>query len=86
MSEVRSFADYILAEIKQATLTDEEASLLPTVYNEQAIFASLAQVINNRGATGNGFEKLKALATLRNVDFSAKQNKRSDILIGMVLE
>lgn len=86
MSEVRNFADYILTEIKQATLTDEEASLLPAVYDEKAIFASLAQVINNRGATGNGFAKLKALATLRNVDFSAKQNKRSDILIGMVLE
>ena len=86
MSEVRNFANYILTEIKQATLTDEEASLLPVVYDEQAIFASLAQVINNRGATGNGFEKLKAVATLRNVDFSAKQNTRSDILIGMVLE
>ena len=85
MSEVRSFADFILTEIKQATLTDEEVSLLPVEYDEKAIFTSLAQIINNRGAIGNGFAKLKAIATLRGVDFSARQYKKSDILVGMVL-
>ncbi len=85
-NEIRDYANSLLIKIDQATLTDEEALLLPEVNDSSLIFESLAKVMNTRGATGNGFKKLKALATIENVEIGTKQNKRSDILIGMVLE
>lgn len=84
--EIRAYANDLLHKISQATLTDEEALFLPEVNDKALIFEALAKVLNSRGATGNGFKKLKALATLENTDIGIKQNKRSDILIGMVLE
>lgn len=84
--EIRQYANYVLQSISQATLTDEEALLLPDVYQANLILEALAKVMNQRGATGNGFNKLKAFATLNGVEIGTKQNKRSDILIGMVVE
>ena len=84
--EIKEYADGLLMKINQATLTEEEALLLPEVNDKNLIFEALAKVLNTRGATGNGFKKLKALALLENAEIGIKQNKRSDILIGMVLE
>ena len=83
---IRDFANSCLMQIEQATLTDAEALLLPAVYDEEQILNALAEVMNSRGATGNGFKKLRALATLKGYELGKKQNKRSDILVGMVVE
>lgn len=84
--EIRNYANQVLQSISQATLTDEEAILLPEVNQANLILEALAKVMNQRGATGNGFKKLKAFATLKGIEIGTKQNKRSDILIGMVIE
>lgn len=84
--EIRDKANFILQRITQATLTDEEATLLPEINEENLILEALAKVMNQRGATGNGFKKLRAFATLQGIEIGTKQNKRSDILIGMVIE
>lgn len=84
--EIKNYANGILLKIDQATLTEEEALLLPEVNEKALIFEALAKVLNTRGATGNGFKKLKAIALLENTEIGIKQAKRSDILIGMVLE
>lgn len=84
--EIRLYANGLLMKIDQATMTDEEALNLPEVNDKDLIFEALAKVLNSRGATGNGFKKLKALALLENAEIGTKQNKRSDILVGMVLE
>lgn len=84
--EIRIYANSVLMRIDQATLTDEEATLLPQVNEKNLIFEALAKVLNQRGATGNGFKKLRAVATLDGYTIGTKQNKRSDILIGMVIE
>lgn len=86
MADVRTYANYVLQNINQANLTDAEASLLPDTEEEGLILEALAKVLNTRGATGNGFKKLQAFATLHNITIGTKQNKRSDILLGMVLE
>lgn len=85
-NEIRNFANSCLMQIEQATLTDAEALMLPAIYDEQMILNALANVMNSRGATGNGFKKLRALATLKGYELGTKQNKRSDILVGMVVE
>ncbi len=84
--EIREYANLVLRKISQATLTDEEATLLPEINEESLILEALAKVMNQRGATGNGFKKLRAFATLNGIEIGTKQNKRSDILIGMVIE
>lgn len=84
--EIRNYANQVLQSISQATLTDEEAILLPEVNQANLILEALAKVMNQRGATGNGFKKLRAFATLNSIEIGTKQNKRSDILIGMVIE
>lgn len=84
--KIRDYANSVLMNTNQATLTDEEALNLPNAYNEKDIFNAVLSIMNTRGATGNGFKKVKALALLRGFDLSTKQKKRSDILIGMVLE
>lgn len=84
--EIRDWANLVLMQIDQPTLTDEEATLLPEINEESLILNALAKVMNQRGATGNGFKKLKAFATLNDIEIGEKQNKRSDILIGAVLE
>lgn len=84
--EIRDWANFVLMEIDQPTLTDDEATLLPEVMQENLILEALANVMNQRGATGNGFKKLRAFATLNGIEIGTKQNKRSDILIGAVLE
>lgn len=84
--EIRNYANQVLQSISQATLTDEEAILLPEVNQANLILEALAKVMNQRGATGNGFKKLRAFATLDGIEIGTKQNKRSDILIGMVIE
>ena len=84
--EIKNYANGILLKIDQATLTEEEALLLPEVNEKALIFEALAKVLNTRGATGNGFKKLKAIALLENTEIGIKQAKRSDILIGMVVE
>ena len=85
-NRIRDFANSCLMQIEQATLTDAEALLLPAVYDEELILDALAKVMNSRGATGNGFKKLRALATLKGYELGVKQNKRSDILVGLVVE
>lgn len=84
--EIRDWANLVLMEIDQPTLTDDEATLLPEINQENLILEALANVVNQRGATGNGFKKLRAFATLNGIEIGTKQNKRSDILIGAVLE
>lgn len=84
--EIRDWANLVLMEIDQPTLTDDEATLLPEINQENLILEALAKVMNQRGATGNGFKKLRAFATLNGIEIGTKQNKRSDILIGMVIE
>lgn len=84
--EVRNYANAQLVKINQSTLTNEEAELLPVEFDKNLIFSALAKVINLRGATGNNFRKLKALATLEGVEIAEKQNKRSDVLIGLAIE
>ena len=84
--EIRDYANHVLQSISQATLTDEEAILLPEVNQANLILEALAKVMNQRGATGNGFKKLRAFAPLNGIEIGTKQNKRSDILIGMVIE
>lgn len=84
--EIRDWANSVLMEIEQPTLTDDEATLLPEINQENLILEALAKVMNQRGATGNGFKKLRAFATLNGIEIGTKQNKRSDILIGAVLE
>lgn len=84
--EIRNYANEQLVKINQSTLTNEEAELLPVQFDKDLIFSALAKVLNSRGATGNGFYKLKALATLEGVNLTEKQNKRSDVLIGLVVE
>lgn len=84
--EIRDYANHVLQSISQATLTDEEAILLPEVNQANLILEALAKVMNQRGATGNGFKKLRAFAALNGIEIGTKQNKRSDILIGMVIE
>lgn len=84
--EIRDWANLVLMEIDQPTLTDDEATLLPEINQENLILEALAKIMNQRGATGNGFKKLKAFATLNGIEIGTKQNKRSDILIGAVLE
>lgn len=84
--EIRDWANLVLMEIDQSTLTDDEATLLPEINQENLILEALANVMNQRGATGNGFKKLRAFATLNGIEIGTKQNKRSDILIGAVLE
>lgn len=84
--EIKNFANACLTEIDQATLTDEETTFLPSIYDEELILDALAKVMNERGATGNGFKKLRALATLKGYELGTKQRKRSDILVGMVIE
>ncbi len=85
-NEIKNFANSCLMEIDQATITQAEEALLPSVYDEELILDALAKVMNERGATGNGFKKLRALATLKGYELGTKQRKRSDILVGMVLE
>ena len=84
--KIRDYANSVLINTDQSTLTEEEALKLPNVYDEKKIFEAVLSIMNERGATGNGFKKVKALALLRGFDLAKKQNKRSDILIGMVLE
>lgn len=84
--EIREYANLVLRKINQATLTDDEATLLPKVNEASLILEALAKVLNQRGATGNGFKKLRAFATLEGIEIGTKQNKRSDVLIGMVIE
>ena len=84
--EIRNYANSVLRKISQATLTDDEANLLPEVNEASLILEALAKVLNQRGAIGNGFKKLRAFATLEGIEIGTKQNKRSDVLIGMVIE
>lgn len=84
--KIRDYANSVLINTEQSTLTEEEALKLPNVYDEKKIFEAILLIMNERGATGNGFKKVKALALLCGFDLANKQNKRSDILIGMVLE
>lgn len=83
---IRAYANSVLMQIGQATLTDTEAELLPKEYGESLILSAVAKVINKRGATGNAFKKLRAFATLHGVEIGESQKKKSDILVGMVLE
>lgn len=85
-NEIKNYANSCLMQIEQATLTDEEALLLPSLFDKEKILNALAKVMNTRGATGNGFKKLRALATLEGCELGTKQNKRSDILVGLVVE
>lgn len=83
---IREYANGVLMQIQQSTLTNEEASILPETYQENLILEALAKVLNMRGATGNGFQRLKAFATLHGIEIGTKQNKKSDILVGLVVE
>lgn len=84
--EIKNWANMVLTQIQQPTLTADEETLLPEINEEPLILEALAKVMNQRGATGNGFKKLRAFATLNGYEIGTKQNKRSDILIGAVLE
>lgn len=82
---IRDYANGVLIQINQPTLTDEEAVLLPSEYSESEIFKSLGKVMSLRGLTGTSYKKLRAVALLNGVEPS-KEKKPSNILIGRVLE
>lgn len=85
MENIRDKADAILLSIEQATLTDEEARLLPQEDNIRLIYEALSKVLNSRNVLKIAFEKLNAKAKLDGVDLNASYDYKTNIFIGGVL-
>lgn len=84
--EIRVFADGILNAIGQPLLTDAEATRLPEVMDETAVYKALADIINEREFPEDGIAKLNAYAILHNVDFSSTRKVHNNIFIGAGIE
>lgn len=89
MINARVYGNQILYRIRQASLTDAEAVGLPeeVADNDVAIvYNHLVKVLNGRGGIGDGIARLNAMASENGIDLNAKQERRSEIFVGAVLE
>ena len=89
MINARVYGNQILYRIRQASLTDAEAVGLPEeVADEEAaiVYNHLVKVLNGRGGIGDGIARLNAMASENGIDLNAKQERRSEIFVGAVLE
>ena len=89
MINARVYGNQILYRIRQASLTDAEAVGLPEEVADDdvaIVYNHLVKVLNGRGGIGGGFARLNAMALDSGIDLNAKQERRSEIFIGGVLE
>ena len=89
MINARVYGNQILYRIRQASLTDAESVGLPeeVADDEVAIvYNHLVKVLNGRGGIGDGIARLNAMASENGIDLNAKQERRSEIFVGAVLE
>ena len=89
MINARVYGNQILYRIRQASLTDAEAVGLPEeVADDDAaiVYNHIVKVLNGRGGIGDGIARLNAMALENGIDLNAKQERRSEIFVGAVLE
>lgn len=89
MINARVYGNQILYRIRQASLTDAEAVGLPEEVADDdvaIVYNHLVKVLNGRGGIGDGIARLNAMALQNGIDLNAKQERRSEIFIGGVLE
>ena len=89
MINARVYGNQILYRIRQASLTEAEAVGLPEeVADDDAaiVYNHLEKVLNGRGGIGDGIARLNAMALENGSDLNAKQERRSEIFVGAVLE
>ena len=85
--EVLTFANNILTEIGQPSLTEvEQAGLPASLEDESLVYQFLAGVINARAFPDDGIKKLNAYALLQGVDYSGEAKRTNNIVIGCVIE
>ena len=89
MINARVYGNQILYRIRQASLTDAEAVGLPeevAADDVAIVYNHLVKVLNGRGGIGDGIARLNAMALENGIDLNAKQERRSEIFVGAVLE
>lgn len=89
MINARVYGNQILYRIRQASLTDAEAVGLPEEVADDdvaIVYNHLVKVLNGRGGIGDGIARLNAVALKNGIDLNAKQERRSEIFVGAVLE
>lgn len=89
MINARVYGNQILYRIRQASLTDAEAVGLPEEVADDdvaIVYNHLVKVLNGRGGIGDGIARLNAMALENGIDLNAKQERRSEIFVGAVLE
>lgn len=89
MMNARVYGNQILYRIRQASLTDAEAVGLPEEVADDdvaIVYNHLVKVLNGRGGIGDGIARLNAMALENGIDLNAKQERRSEIFVGAVLE
>lgn len=91
MINARVYGNQLLYRIRQASLTDAEAVGLPEEVADDdvavaVVYNHLVKVLNGRGGIGDGIARLNAMALESGIDLNAKQERRSEIFIGGVLE
>ena len=89
MINARVYGNQILYRIRQASLTDAEVVGLPEeVADDDAaiVYNHLVKVLNGRGGIGDGIARLNAMSSENGIDLNAKQERRSEIFVGAVLE
>ena len=89
MINARVYGNQILYRIRQASLTDAEAVGLPEEVADDdvaIVYNHLVKVLNGRGGIGDGIARLNAMSSENGIDLNAKQERRSEIFVGAVLE
>ena len=89
MINARVYGNQILYRIRHASLTDAEAVGLPEEVEDDdvaIVYNHLVKVLNGRGGIGDGIARLNAMALENGIDLNAKQERRSEIFVGAVLE
>ena len=89
MINARVYGNQILYRIRQASLTDAEVVGLPEEVADDdvaIVYNHLVKVLNGRGGIGDGISRLNAIASENGIDLNAKQERRSEIFVGAVLE
>lgn len=89
MINARVYGNQILYRIRQASMTDAEAVGLPEEVADDdvaIVYNHLVKVLNGRGGIGDGIARLNAMASENGIDLNAKQERRSEIFVGAVLE
>ena len=89
MINARVYGNQILYRIRQASLTDAEAVGLPEEVADDdvaIVYNHIVKVLNGRGGIGDGIARLNAMASENGIDLNAKQERRSEIFVGAVLE